>query len=418
MRYGRFRGVALAGAALLSVSLAACDDDNGTGPTPDFSAADDLSTGGDMAGQPDMAMSAVPTAQIVAADVVGRPWVAIPGTDAGAELQLNPACYATGACPATVHQMNVIVDLPAAFGDSIAEGTELNGCTANRYDLTTTPPHIPPVNEPAGTISVTGYDTTYTNPFDAVTQTQTGYGTLDPNINCSFNSTTGHFDCNFGSNPAQSTARYIFIEQPDGASPTPFPSPSPTPPPLGNHDLWYGSSQATIKFTSAGTGTTYTDSKTANLQAPLPDSPYVVAINGAAGNHSLKDLEGLFGTGTNEIDIDYSCAAGNNTKGGGCAATGQITGLLIQTSMGRKWDSFDPGANNPKFGTIQCVDTDAGAATHQFKLTTALLQKMLGSGPNQSIRVVMVRLKASPTFSGAHALYQTAGRGQFAFVSP
>jgi hypothetical protein len=420
MKYGRFRGVALAGAALLSVSLAACDDDNGGGPTPDFSAADDLSMNGDMAGNPDMAAAAAPTALIVAADVVGHPWMAIPGTDMGMPFQLSGACAPN--CPATVHQLDVIIDLPAMSGDSLQDGTELNGCTANRYDLTTTPPHIPPVSEPAGTVQVTGYDTTYTNPLDVVatlatgSPVQTGYGSLDPDANCSWSMADGHFHCIFGSDKTHPLERYAFIEQPDGASPTPFPSPSPTPPPLANHDLWYGSPQATIKFTTAGSGTTYTDSRTANLQAPIPEV-YITGINGDNTKHSLENLEGLFGTGQNQITVDYSCEAGNTTKGAKCAAGG-ITGLLLQTSAGRKWDSTDPGATNPFFGVIQCVDTDAGASTHTITLKTNVLQKALGAGPNQTLRVVMVRLKASPTVSGAHGFYQTAGHGQFAFISP
>src|SRR5256885_2004938 len=125
MRYGRFRGVALAGAALLSMTLAACDDDNGGGGMPDFSANDDLSMTGDMAGQPDMSMAAAPTALIVAADVVGHPWVAVPGTDMGLPLQLDNSCAPN--CPATVHQLDVIIDLPAMSGDSLQDGTELNG---------------------------------------------------------------------------------------------------------------------------------------------------------------------------------------------------------------------------------------------------------------------------------------------------
>jgi len=401
------------------MTLAACDDDNGGGNLPDFSAADDLSMNGDMAGNPDMTMPAAgPTAQIVAADVVGHPWVAVMGTDMGIESQLSSLCAPN--CPAEVHQMNVTISVPSAEGDSISDGTPLNGCTANRYDVTSNPMHLPPPDEPAGTIQVSGYDTTYTPPYDALTGTQGAYGSLNPNINCSFSSADGHFHCVFGTDPTKPIERYIFIEQ-TNASPVPNPSPSPFPPTTANADLWYGSPGATIKFATAGSGTTYTDSRMTTLaMGPTnPPAPHVVAINTVAGTHSLRDLEGLFGTGANEIDIDYSCD-GTNTKGSGCggANVGQITGLLIQTSVGRKWDSFTPGASNPKFGTIQCVDTDAGAGTHQFKLTTTLLQKMLGNGPNGSVRVVMVRLKANAATSGNHSFYETAGRGSFAFVNP
>src|SRR5579862_6856941 len=107
MRRVRFGRVSLALAtALLSVGLAACDDDSGGG-MKDMSVNDDLSMKAD-AGT-DMAMEVSSTAQITVADVVGTVWVPVAQDDGGVPLS-NPL---TGM-PIPVHSLAVVADFPVA----------------------------------------------------------------------------------------------------------------------------------------------------------------------------------------------------------------------------------------------------------------------------------------------------------------
>jgi hypothetical protein len=378
------------------MTLAACDDDNGGGNPPDFSANDDLSMKGGMDGG-DMSMETPGTAQMVTADVSGNVWVAF--MDGGVKLP-DPL---TPTSPATVHQLTVQLSFPGPAGTGPFNGTALNGCTWDRYDLTTG--KLPAPDENAGTVKVSGYDSTFTVASDALMMKANA--PPDPNINCAFDGTSMHFACHFGASAADDVTRYIFVE---------VPNPSPTPgPTIINHDLFFNSTGINQNFTAATSGTTYTDSRNLTLPSPLPKAPHIVAINGDTSKHSLEDLNGMIGTGATEIDVDYSCD-GTNTKGAGCSPNAEITGFLIQTSLGHKWESFDPGASNAKFGIGQCIDTDAGTSTHTIKMTTQMLGTLVGAQTKQSIRLVFVRLRANPQVSGAHQIYATAGRGTFAFV--
>jgi hypothetical protein len=404
MRYVRVPGMRLAAAAFLSLILTGCPDDPNMMESPDLTVVenDDLT----MNELPDMTVEVAPTAQITVADVVGNAWT--PFGDGGVKIP-DPA---NPSAPANVHQLATIISLPSGESGSSSSGTALNGCTWNRYNLLMG--EAPVTDENAGTVSVTGYDTDYSFATDTLNPTAQA---MPPaaTINCSFDATSMHYGCVFGTTATNLVERYIFVEVPN-PTPSPTPLPSPAPPAKLNSDLFHGSTQITETFTAASSGTTYTDSRTANLLAPLPAKPYVVDIDGAAGTHSLEDLNGKFGTGANQIVINYSCD-GTNTKNAGCQLGG-ITGLLIQTSLGKKWESFSPNATTrTRFGTIQCVDATTGVASNgTFTLPTAMLQEVLGSDTNQSVRVVMVRLKANSTSSGAHMFFETAGRGIFALV--
>ncbi len=193
MNYGRFRGAGLAMAtALLAIGVSACDDDSGGMTKNDLSANDDMTMKPD-AGT-DMAMTTPSTAQITVADVVGSPWVLLPGQDAGVPLP-NPL---TGQ-PLPTHSLAVVVDFPKDANTSQhSNGTDsLHGCTWDRYN--NLPPNMggtgpfPAPNENAGTVQISGYDTTYTLAVDSLQLTAPA--PPDPKINCSYNDATFHFDC-------------------------------------------------------------------------------------------------------------------------------------------------------------------------------------------------------------------------------
>src|SRR5205807_10443484 len=118
-------------------------------------------------------------------------------------------------------------------------------------------------------------------------------------------------------------------------------------------------------FTPSPAPSTYTDARTVNLTG-LPKQMHVVAVNGTAA--TTGDLENLATAGkfdgSADLTLEFSCDPGQNTKGAGCS-TGGVTGLLIQTSLGKKWEAAS-GANALRFGTAQCVEADdlTPAVTH------------------------------------------------------
>jgi hypothetical protein len=364
---------------------------------------------------PDQAATTPATAQITVADVVGTVWV--PFNDGGVPLS-NPA---TGQ-PIPTHSLAVVADFPMVAGaDQHSTGTTLHGCTWNRYNLL--PPSaggtgpFPAPNENAGSVNITGYDTGYTLPVD--TTTGNPAPPTDPNVNCSYNAMTMHFDCYFGTDKTKLVSRYIFPTTPFAAVPSPTPSPSPgTAPPAWNTDLYksgFGDPMVdnAVKesFTPSPPPSTYTDARMTNLTG-LPKAPHVVTINGNASTTELDAIGSKF-DGTNDITIVFSCD-GTSTAGGGCSLGG-ISAMLVQTSLGKKWEP-QSGANQLRFGTAQCVEADDGTSTHTFTLTKQMIADILGSDMNQSIRIVMVRLKANTTVSGMHPFYETAGRGVFSFL--
>ncbi len=83
----------------------------------------------------------------------------------------------------------------------------------------------------------------------------------------------------------------------------------------------------------------------------------VVAVNGVAATNGILDLQNKL-DGSGDVTIDYSCD-GTMTKGHGCPLGGEISGLLLETSLGAKWEP----ANQLRFGTVQCVDQDGAAST-------------------------------------------------------
>jgi hypothetical protein len=361
-----------------------------------MSAIPDMTLGPD--GGEDMAMVVPATAQITVADVVGVAWE--PLNDGGV-----PVGYPTVPTGVPTHSMAAVVDFPSAAGSAQhSNGTPLNGCTWNRYNvLPGGPGPFPVPNENAGSVNVTGYDTANSLAVDTVNLSA---APPNPNINCKFNSTTGHFDCFYGTDPTHLTDRFIFPL-------TPNPSPSPSPAPQAfNTDLFVNANEVTIAFTPSPAPNTYTDARMTTL-TNLPKAPHVIAINGTASTTELEALETTKIDGAADVTIDFSCD-GTATKGSGCSIGG-ITGLLIQTSLGKKWESFS-GANLLRFGTMQCVMADDGTATHTFTLTKQMQLDILGSDTKQTIRVVMVRLKANATSSGQHPFYETAGRGIFSFI--
>ena len=408
MRYGRFLVLAA------TFSLAACDDDTTQNNQPDLTVVDDLSVAGDMAVNTDMSVTTGPTAQIVVADVRGQIWVPIAGGDGGV---LMPDPYTGGATTANVHVFKTLVDFPAADSTSTVTGVEPYAfCSYNRYNLGTG--NVPGVSENAGTLTVTGYDSTYAEATDA---TAPGLPTHpSATITCGWN--TGYYGCAFGAPQNASVGNYIFIEHAN-PSPSPTPLPSPVPPTTINGDLFYGSAGVIETFTPSGSTTYGSTTITHNLGTP-PQPVHIVSIskggNVISGAHSLTDLNMQFGDGSAEIKIAYSCD-GTDMKGSGCGTGfGQIVGLLIQTSVGAKWESFDPGAGNPLFGTIQCIDTELpNIAQHEFTLSASMLGTVLGGITGQSVQVALVRLKAAQDTnvgSGKHSVYMTAGRGDFAII--
>lgn len=395
MRYARFRGVALAAAtALLSVGLAACDDENPM-TEPDLSASNDLSGNPDMAGE-DMAAEEPANGQIVLADVTGVPWIAVP--DGGMPLP-NPL---TGQ-PFTVHAFAALADFPMTANSSQHSTLQgLNGCTWNRYDLADVT-KLPKPNDNAGSVEFSGYDTTYTRATNVVTM---AVAAPDPLIKCEFNSTSFHYDCHFGATATATNgvSAYIF-------APSPIPTPSPSPAPqFYNTDL-FGSANSVTEKLIANTSSSWTDAMSTLPQLPQP--AYIVSVNGDSTKHNLTDLDTKF---NGEITIEYACMQGATTKGQGCPTTsGTLTGLLIETSQGKKWQPAVRGVG-ARFGTMQCVEADGPSTTRTFTLTQQMVADIMGSDTGQSVRVVLVRLKANPASSGNHLVFLTAGRGNFAYV--
>jgi hypothetical protein len=404
--------------ALLSVGLAACDDDSGGG-MKDMSVNDDLSMKAD-AGE-DMAMQVSSTAQITVADVVGVAWQPVGENDGGAPI------------PLPVHSLAVVADFPVAAGeDQNSSGSTLNGCTWDRYDLTSTDPtKLPGPNENAGIVTVTGYDTQYS----LATDVRNGnVAPPDPTITCaSAGAPLNQFGCFFGSTATNTIDNYIFVQTPfalAGGPPAGPPSPTPTPFPTAyNSDLFLAKftsatppvavgDQVTETFTHMGS-TTFSNDRTTTLTG-LPDAPTVASIKIDGTATTTTDLAtelNLKFDGNHDITIAYSCD-GTTTAGSGCKVGG-ITGLLIQTSQGKKWESFSPSAaaGRVHLGAAQCVDaTGTPGTANQFTLPKAMIGQIVGSDTNQSIRVVLVRLKANQTASGTHPFFQTGGKGIFAFI--
>jgi hypothetical protein len=409
MRYGRIWGVAVAAAA---IGLAGCGDEPAV-EQPDLTVPVNEDMGVDMAETQDMTAVEPATAQITVADVVGIAYQPVGGGDGGVPI------------PAPVHSMAVVVDFPQMSGtNQHTNGTSaLHGCSWNRYNVT--PPSMggtgpfPAPNENAGTVAITGYDTSYTLASDTAVPGLPA--PVDPTINCKYNAMTFHFDCFYGTDSTHLVGRYIFVTTPYSLIPSPVPSPSPSPAPAAwNTDLFksgYGDTMVDNAvreaFTPSPAPNTYTDARMTNLTG-LPKKPHVIAVNGtAATTGELENLANKF-DGSADLTIDFSCDPANDTKGGGCTLGG-ITGLLVQTSLGKKWEPAS-GLNVVRFGTMQCVDADDGAAAHSFTITQQMQQEILGTDMNQTVRVVLVRLKANSTTSGPHPFFETAGRGIFSFI--
>jgi len=344
----------------------------------------------------DMTAAEPATAQITVADVVGIAYA--PFQDGGV-----PIGFPTVPTGVPVHSLAVVVDFPAAAGTSQhSSGTALNGCTWNRYNTAMGP--FPAPNENAGSVSITGYDTSNTLAVDSLQIKATA--PPPATVNCVYNPMTFHFDCHYGTSAADDVTRYIFP-----LTPNPSPSPSPAPQ-FFNSDLFINANSVTEAFTPSPAPSTYTDARMTTLTA-LPKAPHVITINGTASTNELESLAGKI-DGSADVVIEYSCD-GSANKGAGCMIGG-ITGLLIQTSLGKPWQPAS-GANLLRFGTAQCVDTDNGMAAHQFTLTKQMQMDILGSDTGQTVRVVLVRLKANATTSGMHSFYETAGRGIYSFIT-
>ena len=388
-------------ATVLLAGVNGCDDNNNNNHT-DLSVGDlsmmAKSDGGD-------ASAATPsTGQITVADLVGT------------------AFTSDGSPETNIHVLKVVASFPLKENTSPNQsGTSLNGCSWDRYDVTSTT-NPPPPNENAGTVDITGFDTVYDIPF-------LGSNPAPPmpsTVHCALDASNSlaQYACTLGTGAnAMSLDDYAFPTIPyalaGGAPVAPSPSPSPDPG-FYNSDLFLRSNSVTEVFTPA-TGSSFStaNDKTINLTGVTATTritpPTVVAttVDGAAGTASLASLEGKL-DGTHDITISYSCD-GTATPGSGCKVT-EITGLLMQTSLGHKWEAFS-GANELRFGVLQCVDaTLLSTMAFKFTLTKAMIATLVGSDTNQTLSIALVRLNADQVASGAHSLFMTAGRGQFALV--
>jgi hypothetical protein len=396
MRSLAYRSIAMGVCtALLGLGLMACDDDSGGG-NKDMAVSNDMA----MKVPADMTAAAASTAQVTVADVVGVPWIPY-GTDGGVPFP-NPA---NGTPGYAVHSLAGIADFPAKAGSSqMHSGSDLEGCTWNRYDLNSgNPATYPAPNENAGDVNITGYDTTKTAPLDLLTQTP---GATDPNIHCTFNATTYHYDCYFGSDATHGLTRYLFVPDPNSGF---------------NLDIM-GATNTITETLTHNASSSFTNDLNVMIGSPLPSPPGVVSVKvGTTEVGSLAALDTQF-NGSADITIDYSCDGTTTTKGAGCTSfPGSLTGFLVTTSLGKKWEPNNVSPNNDRFGTVQCVDADGPTATREFVLTQAMQQYILGSDSGQSVQIILVRLKVGLAgggipMSGSHTVYMTAGRGVFAYV--
>lgn len=392
MRIPLIRGATLALATgLLSLTVAACDDDSGTtAPTIDLSAVADMAkaTSSDMAVAVDAGTPSV--GQITIADVVGT--LPTPNADGGITL-----------LPLT-HVLVTQVSFPAATSHAQhSDPNPLQGCQWNRYDLVNGPG--PGADEQAGQVSISGYTTSTiaVNTTNGMNQTP-----IASPINCKYGSGAlpNEYDCRYGDvSTGDLTSNYIY--------------PYLVAASMEQHPL---TSAETITF-AAPAGGTFTDqiagtvalaSATGN-GTHATDPLVILTVNGTASTMGLGDVQGKFGANaTSDLTITWACVDSTGTAGttaGANCPTGAVgltdlVGLLVKTSV----------TPDHQFGTATCVDQTGAADSHTITLTKQAMKDILGSDANQTAQFILVHLKASPQQSGAHEVFLTAGRGSFAVI--
>jgi hypothetical protein len=365
------------GLALLAVGVAACDDETAElRPSTDMAVqVVDLATATN-----DMAAPILSAAQIQLADVVGTIWTE---ADGGVEAVRFP----------TTHMLSAMANLPAS-GGAIANSDPdpMHGCQWQRFETAALPPE-----ENGGDAEITGFDTTRLYVDSAGTAAPMPLGAANGKILCSYGSGSSapmSYACRFGSATGPFTANVLF-------------------PPSNGEQAPLTDATAVTEKLAGRSGSSFTDSRAATFDAPLPKALHIVSVNGDVGKHALGDFSL---SKSADLTFQWSCD-GSNTAGAGCSSSPTaLVAFVVLTSL----DARARPPNRAKFGVATCLDNvgvDGAGNARTIKLTKEAMSTMLGDQTSGSAYLMLVQLSSAAARSGNHPLTFSAGRGEFAFVN-
>lgn len=408
--------------ATLSLGIAACDDDT-TKTIHDMAM-----TGPDMSANVDMAMGMAGNGQITLADVVGTVY--------------SPA-FPMGMAPRT-HTLLALASMPVVAGTPDPSSDfglmpTIHGCSIYRYNAT----NPPGADGDGGTVTMSGFNTATTIAFDANGSTQ---GPPPSPIACRripppagvnsyvcFYPGMGSPDSGADGMPT-SDVFYPMIPYNVWKYDRKFCNSRYVPNPQDTTTLIQMCEQSPIaplgvaKIAEANTGGTDYLAKNSTLgdgsgldggTRMFPGPLYVVDVT--QGGTSIVGTDPVTKgpslslkapiDKTKDLVITYSCDPNDPTPGQACAGSGDLTALLIKTSVGTKAAFGTPGPT----GVGQCAQPVAKPGG-TITVLAAQIAAALGGQTGGSIQLALARLAIDIQPDNGHLLVFTAGMGVFGFT--